>query len=373
MPLLWHGLRRAESVRGKSRARCEWSEHTRRVRREFVPYEAAWAYANVAAEGGPGIKERADGSPRPRLRHDFRGLRGTDRALAFWHQTKDDERVDARKGYRLLQAQEAQGGLGSYLVALRHYGFVHPDRLELTTAGAELAGAFLAGTRRAKEALEEDGPRDRRVWQRAGEQLSLAHPTHEERSMIAKALFRPSSSLGRFVSLLPSDLRKPERAREAFEFIAARNDELASTALYALRFDAVRRSCLALFGRLGQALGSEPVPRRLGDLLAEDDLTVLADAVTVAAKDLSPLAPPDGLRSATSFAVELADAHDTPAVVRLLVDFHRREGRRWIEPAGPDRYALGVAANFRAPGEGFHGFTLPAALSVYADVTPEDA
>jgi len=347
--------------------------HTQLVRKAFVPYEAAWAYANVAAEGGPGIKERVDGSLMPRLRHAFRGLRGTNRALTFWHETKDHARVDGRKGYRLLQAQEAQGGLGSYLVALRHHGFVHPDRLALTAAGVDLAHAFVGRTSRraVRETLSKDGSPERGVWQRAGKQLSLAGPTPEERATVQQALFSSSSSLGRFVSLLPEELRLPERTHEAFELVARSKDALAPDANYALRFDDLRRSSLELFARVGEALISESAPRRVEDVLPGDELETMTRSVAGVAERLSALTSPPGLHPVASLAVELAGLHDAPAVFAALTDFHRREGRRWIERVGADRYALGVPAEFRPPGEGFHGFTLPAALSVYRDVAPD--
>jgi len=349
--------------------------HTQAIRHAFVPYEAAWVYANVVAEGGPGIKERIDGSPMPRLRHAFRGLRGANRALAFWHETKDDARVDGRKGYRLLQAQEAQGGLGSYLVALRHHGFVHPDRLALTAMGVDLAQAFEESAKRraVREALADDGLRDRGVWERAGEQLSLAYPTPEERATVGNALFGKSSSLGRFVSLLPEELRVPERAREAFVLVARSNEGLASDAEYALRFDALRRCSLELFARVGEALVIESAPRRVEDVLPRDELQAMARAVTIAAERVSTLAPPPGLHPVASLAVELGGLDDDSAVFAALIDFHHREGRRWIERMGANRYALGVPADFRAAGDGFHGFTLPAALSVYRDVAAEPA
>jgi len=290
--------------------------------------------------------------------------------LAFWHEKKDDARVDGRKGYRLLQAQEAQGGLGSYLVALRHHGFVHPDRLALTATGADLARAFEENAKRraVREALADDGLRDRGVWERAGEQLSLARPSPEERAIVRTALFGRSSSLGRFVSLLPEELRVPERAREAFELVSRSGNTLASEAEYALRFDDLRRRSLELFTRVGEALVIESAPRRVEDLLPGDDLRAMARAVSVAAEQVSTLAPPPGLHAVASFAVELGGWGDDSSVFAALIDFHHREGRRWIERVGANRYALGVSAEFRAPGDSFHGFTLPAALSVYRDV-----
>ena len=53
-------------------------ERTQAVRRAFTRFEAAWAFAQVA-EKGRDIKVRPEGAPMPRLRDEFRGLRGANR------------------------------------------------------------------------------------------------------------------------------------------------------------------------------------------------------------------------------------------------------------------------------------------------------
>lgn len=85
-----------------------------------------------------------------------------------------------------------------------------------------------------------------------------------------------------------------------------------------------------------------------------------------AAAACAALQAPSGLEPIAALAAEL-QACSRGDVVSRLVAFHRREGRRWIEPVGVDRFQLGAAGTFQDPGDGFHGYTLSAALSVYAD------
>jgi len=111
------GLQSAEAEIG---SRVHGREHTRLVRQRFVKFESAWAFAQVAHRGRD-IKEIPEGGSRPRLRYEYRGFRGANRALGYWGKTKDRDSIDGRSTYKLLQAQEAQeaqGGLGAYLVSL---------------------------------------------------------------------------------------------------------------------------------------------------------------------------------------------------------------------------------------------------------------
>lgn len=351
-------------------ARVTGRDHTRLVRQRFVRFEAAWAYATVVAANGK-IKERPEGAPRPRLRHEFRALRGANRVLGFYNRTDQGKKADGRGGYRLLQAQEAQGGLGAYLVALREHGFVHPDRLALTAAGSWLASAFYGQARRpARDALTRDGRHDEARWRLAGGRFGLSSASSDERQLVGAALFNTDRQLGRFVALLPPELRKPWRAEEAFAYVANGGSDLAAAASFAIAFDRLRRACLRLFAAPGEELSARTGAFKLVELLPDDTrVRLIADAQASAAQ-LQAEATPPGLEPIAVLAAELASSNEA-RVFDVLVDFHRREGRRWLEPAGGGRVQIGAAGTFQDPGDAFHGFTLAAALNVYEDYTPE--
>jgi hypothetical protein len=353
-------------------ARASGREHTRLVRQRFTRFEAAWAYAMVAREDGK-IKERPEGAPQPRLRYEFRGFRGANRVLAYWHKARERTAVDGRGGYRLLQAQEAQGGLGSYLVALREHGFVHPDRLALTAAGASLVRAFYGGARRdIREAVALDGRRAPAVWYRTGERLRLDQPSPEERTLVGNTLFATHRTLGRFVALLPPELRCSWKTAEAFEFVASTRSDLAGPARFTLAFDDLRTSCLELFAGVGLELTTRSGPQAVSDVLPADRRSSLTAAVQTAAAAVKDPQAPDGLEPVAVLATELA-ASSEKAVFSRLVDFHQREGRRWIESAGNDRFQLSTPGTFQEPNGSFHGYTLNAALSVLDDVAEQAA
>lgn len=355
-----------EAAREEVGSRVSGREHTRRVRERFTRFEAAWAYAQVAARGRD-IKIRPEGASRPRLRDEFRGLRGANRVLSYWDKTHDQEVVDGRGGYRLLQAQESQGGLGAYLVALREHGFVHPDRLELTTNGGALVQDFYAGCRRdIRQALAQDGRRSKSVWRRTGEHLLLSSPSAAERRRVHDAVFAPHGDVGRFIDLLPEGLRRRATTFDAFEHVAAGQSALADVARFALAFDVLRRNGLRLFARAGEALQDASTPREFANLLDPDERDQLVADLQAASRPVLELPTPEGLEPVVVLAAEL-DAASPSTVFDVLVAFHHREGRRWIESAGGRKFQLGMPGSFQDPGEGFHGFTLHAALSVYED------
>ena len=357
------GLQAAEAEVG---GRVTGREHTRLVRQRFVKFEAAWAFAQLVYRGRD-IKEIPEGGSRPRLRHEYRGFRGANRALAYWVKTSERENIDGRSSYKLLQAQEAQGGLGAYLVSLREHGFVHRDRLAVTAAGAGLAAAFYdKAQRKARDVLSADGSHTRSAWSYAGRSFALPTPHPTERLMVREALFTTDRTLGRFVASLPVEHRNPSRARDAFAAVAAARTQDSHMAQYALAFDDLRRSCLSLFGAVGNELRHYDHPMRPADLIPGDELTELIDAVQASAARSADLQAPQGLEPVAALAAELAACSETQVIGRL-VDFHRREGRRWVESAGGDRLRLGAPGAFQDPGDGFHGFTLNAALSVYED------
>ena len=343
-------------------------EHTRRVRARFTRYEAAWAFAQVAALGRD-IKELPEGSHQPRLRDEFRGFRGANRALSFWQRTIDHTHVNARRDYRLLQAQEAQGGLGAYLVSLRSYGFVHPDRLDVTAAGNQLAAAFLSSCQAdVRQALSVDGRPARAVWSKAGHKLLLSAPSAAERELVAQALFgnlkRP---LSRLVHDIPSSLRQREATEDAFHHIAASDSQLAPAASYALDFDRLRLASLRMFAAVGASLIARAAPTKLAVLLDPAELSALATDVRAAAAAVAGRTPPPGLAPVAVLAQKLCRAQPAKEAFADLIWFHRSEGRRWIEQAGPHTYRTVMPGTFQDPGARFHGFTLNAALSVYED------
>jgi hypothetical protein len=359
------GLQSAEAEIG---SRVHGREHTRLVRQRFVKFESAWAFAQVAHRGRD-IKEIPEGGSRPRLRYEYRGFRGANRALGYWVKTEDRDSIDGRSTYKLLQAQEAQGGLGAYLVSLREHGFVHPDRLTVTAAGAGLAAAFYdKSQRKTRDVLNTDGTRSRSAWQYAGHSFALPSPHTAERRLIGEALFTTDRTLGRFVASLPAKLKDAARTKEAFSYIAAARSEESHMAQYTLAFDDLRRTCLTLFSVVGSELRNHDAPKRPVDLLSTDELATLNDEVQKSAARSAGLQAPQGLEPVAALAAELAACSGNQVMGRL-VDFHRREGRRWVEPAGGDRLQLGAPGAFQDPGDGFHGYTLNAALSVYADAT----
>src|SRR5437764_13406499 len=112
----------------------------REQRQAFLPFERGWALAMTAGANGD-LKWRSDNAAQASLRPEFRGFRGVNRALAHYR-TLGEWKPIRPTNYILLKSQDAQGGLGAYLVTLRRFGLVQPDSLALTATGRALADAF---------------------------------------------------------------------------------------------------------------------------------------------------------------------------------------------------------------------------------------
>src|SRR3954452_9541929 len=157
----------------------------RQQRKAFLPFERGWALAMTLAVDGRLKLGATDGTVSRGLRPEFRGLRGANRVLAHFRTIGDRPRVRP-PAYMLLQSQDAQGGLGAYLITLRQFGFVHPDSLALTALGRELAAAFAPhGVRGGRlRLLADDAPVDRHLLGRMGQVLSLGNPNRHERDLV---------------------------------------------------------------------------------------------------------------------------------------------------------------------------------------------
>jgi hypothetical protein len=351
----------------RTRPADAWNEreHARMARRRFLPFERSWVLANVIAADGR-IKDRPPVVEATRLKPEFEGLRGANNALNYFRRTRSESRVHP-SAYTLLKAQESQGGLGSYLTALRAYGFVERDRLVLTGSGEELARRFRGPERRHCNALLSDRGVQRGRLGSAGEALGLPHPGGAEARLVSRALFEGEHPLAELVALLPASLRQPHRAREAFEHLAQAPWESAPVARYVMAFEPFRIAGLELFGALGRALTSWTGPARILQLPSLEDIDRAAVACHDAAARLVEEDPPPGLQAVHALAERLTGCASVESRIDALVAFHRQEGRAWIVAQGGGRYELGRAGAFDAPGSGFHGYTLPSALHIYQD------
>ena len=337
----------------------------RRWRRRFLDFEAGWALANVVAVNGA-IKDRPPLVLRARLTDAFQGLRGANRVLDYWRRAHARDRIRPHD-YVLLKAQEAQGGLGAYLVALRTYGFIQPDRFDLTAAGLDLARAFRQGTRHAAQHLLANEPQPLSALRRIGEVLLLPRPTREEAVLVRDALFRGGGHVASVFDRLPAPMRRGAPPEKALARLArADGGPLERAAAYALALEPFRVATLHVFTELGLNLGAHGATR-LADLPGEG-LTGYAEEARAAAGSLARLPAPQGLEPVGVFAERVAGATGPNETVRAVVAFHAGEGRRWIVAAGAERYALGAPGAFTWPDERFLGYTLPAAMRVYRDI-----
>jgi hypothetical protein len=311
----------------------------------------------------------ADGTDRRNLRPEFRGLRGANRVLAHFRTLGDRPRVRP-PAYTLLQAQDAQGGLGAYLITLRQFGFVHPDSLALTSLGRELATCFTPlGVRGGRlRLLADDALVDRHLLGRMGHVLALGRPTRDERDLVRQAVFdNERSTVADVVSRMRAATPKTRSPRELLAGIARGDgDPLERAAAYALAFDPLRIAALTLFARLGEQLA----PRgssRLSDLDVE--------LLEAAAADVRHHAPavakmPDlpGLAPISQLARELESANTLGDTVSSLVSFHRREERSWVVAEGAKRYRLGRHGRFQEPDDAFNGYTVGRAFQLLDDI-----
>jgi hypothetical protein len=337
--------------------------HTRLWKRSFLPFEAGWALVNVAADGE--IKDRPPAVERPRLKDEFRGFRGANRVLSYYRDVKDSAQIKPN-GYRLLKAQEAQGGLGAYLVALRRYGLVQHDRFELTALGNDLGRAFLGSSSRSAWRLASPSSEARRTLRTLGERLLLTRPSRAEAQIVTAAVFGGDGPAAGMFRRLPLRLRAGGSAEEALQHVArADGDPLERAAHYALMFEPFRKAALATFAELGKQLTGTGSARVVD--LDHSDLDELIEETYRRAQVLAGLPTVSGLEPIATLAQRIAAAPGGNETLHALVSFHRQEGRRWIEIGGGNRYMLGANGAFVPPDNSFHGYTLPSAMSIYRD------
>lgn len=336
-------------------------------RRAFLPFERGWALAvTIAANGN--IKHRPEGATRSRLKPAYEGFRGANRVLAHYRTVSEDKHV-APAAYKLLSAQESQGGLGAYLVTLAEFNLVHRESLDLTPSGRELAEAFKSSTDRRLRDLVDDSPVSRSTLQKAGHDLTLAHMSAEERRLCRSLLFDGVSAMAEIVRRMRQATRERLPASEpGLRAIAdSRGDELAQAAHYAVCFDPFRRVLGELFARLGSSLEGRPGAHRLADL-ADDDLEEAGDAARASAKTLASCPEIQGMEPIATVAREIAAGATLADTVRSTIEFHRNEGRGWILDQGDDRYTAGQHGAFVAPSSAFHGYTVGSAMRMLRDI-----
>jgi hypothetical protein len=341
----------------------------RESRKAFLSFERGWALAMTLAAGGKlKLGGQQVGAGRG-LKPEFRGLRGANRVLRRYREL---EGVDAIKpsAYVLLQGQDAQGGLGAYLVTLREFGFVHPETLAVTTLGRALAEAFApTGTRGIRlDMFCDERAVSRQHLVRLGEHTTLGRPSAAERAIVRDAIFEsPRSIVGEVIRRIDAADPNAGTAERRLAAIArAGGDPLERAAAFALAFDPMRIAALEVFSALGAAL----VPRSGAATVAELDLdTVELDAATLRelASAVTSVPTPAGLEPVAALALACADARTLDETVRALVAYHRREQRSWIVAEGKDRYRLGRHGAFDPPEDRFNDYTLGRAYQLHDD------
>lgn len=341
----------------------------RQQRKAFLPFERGWALAMTISVDGRLKFGAADGTDRRSLRPEFQGLRGANRVLAHFRTLSDQPRVRP-PAYTLLQAQDAQGGLGAYLITLRQFGFVHPDSLALTTQGRDLAASFAPhGVRGGRlRLLADDAPVDRNLVGRMGHVLSLGNPTRDEQELVWQAIFENDRSVvADVVSRMRAAAPTARSPRDLLAGIARRDgDQIERAAAYALAFDPLRVAALTLFARLGQQLAARE-SSRLTDLDTQP-LEATATEVRQLAPTVAEMPDVPGLAPVSQLARELAAATTLGDTVSSLVSFHRREERSWVVAEGPQRYRLGRHGRFQEPSDAFNGYTVGRAFQLLRDV-----
>jgi hypothetical protein len=338
-------------------------------RRAFLPFERGWALAvTIAANGN--IKHRPDGATRSRLKPAYEGFRGANRVLAHYRTVSEDQRV-APTAYKLLSGQEAQGGLGAYLVTLIEFNLVHRESLELTPSGRDVAEAFVSSTEaRLRDLVDISAVKRSRLYN-AGRDLTLAHMSSAERQLCASLLFEGTSAMAELVRRMRDalDERLPTSEAGLRAVADPRGDDLAQAAHYAVCFDPFRRALGELFALLGHSLEGHPGAHRLVDL-TNDDLEGAGEVARTSAATLASCPEIRGLEPIADFARDIAGGATLADTVRSTVAFHREEGRGWILDHGDDRYAAGQHGVFVAPASGFHGYTVGSAVRMLRDLEP---
>lgn len=334
-------------------------------RRAFLPFERGWALAVTLGAHGA-IKHQPSEGARSRLRPEYDGFRGANHALRRYREVRHEKRI-VPADYLLLRAQEAQGGLGAYLVTLRHFDLVHPVSLDLTATGREMAAAFESATdERLRDLTGTDIMRTR--LERAGHDLTVARISASERELGASLLFGGDSGMAEVVRRMRNAFggEVPPVAQGLEAIADPAGDEIARAARYAVAFDPLRRALGDLFALLGQRLEGRAGAHALGELV-DDDVESAGDGARGAARALADGPEIVGLEPVSALARDLASATSLAQLVRSTVTFHRQEGRGWILEQGGDRYAAGQHGAFDLPGDRFHGYTMGSAMRLLAD------
>jgi hypothetical protein len=341
----------------------------REQRRAFLPFERGWALAMTVSVDGA-LKSSPEGQgPQRSLKPEFRGLRGANRVLAHYRTLRSGGTITPT-GYILLKSQDAQGGLGAYLVTLRQFGFVQAESLALTATGRALAGAFDPRLRAAPlSTLADHRGVPRRALERLGAALVLGVPTPDERQIVLRTIFEdPHGRTADCVRRMRAGRPDTSDPRSLLQGIARRDgDLLERAAQYAIGFDPLRIALLQLFARLGKQLSGRPGSTPLNTILLPDIEQAANDARTAATRlSASELMVP-GLEPVSELARDLAFSSSIEDAVRATIAFHRREGRSWITSDRPNRYAVGRHGSFDEPADAFNGYTVGRAMQLLAD------
>ena len=341
----------------------------REQRRAFLPFERGWALAMTVSVDGA-LKSRVDGQgPQRSLKPEFRGLRGANRVLAHYRTLRYGQTITPT-GYILLKSQDAQGGLGAYLVTLRQFGFVQAESLALTATGRALASAFDPRLRAAHlSILADQRGVPRRALERLGEALVLGRPTSDEREIVRGTIFEdPHGRAADCVRRMRAARPDTSDPRLLLQGIARRDgDLLERAAQYAIDFDPLRIALLQLFARLGKQLSGRPGSTPLSAVLLPEIDQAAKDARSAAIRLSARELMVPGLEPVSELARDLAVSDSTDYAVRVTIAFHRREGRSWITSDRPNRYSVGRHGAFEEPGDGFNGYTVGRAMQLLAD------
>ena len=296
-----HGLRRPR------RDRHRWRIGPRAAQ-AFLPFERGWALSMIiAAEGriklGAGGARIAPGVPRPARRQQV---------LAHYRTIAG--RTSIRPpAYRLLKAQEAQGGLGAYLITLRQFGFVHPDSLALPRSVTSWRKRSPRGVRGGRlGTLAADTPCDRGLLARMGGVLTLAGATDDERSLVGHAVFDSERSVvgqvvGRMRAARP-DTSEPEALLAGIARDRRRSHRACSGVRAGVRAAAHRGAAIVRVARRADARA--PRRRRHFRCLDGDPLDAAATDVVRAASAVTALREIPGLESVSRLAREIAAGRD---------------------------------------------------------------
>lgn len=336
-------------------------------RHAFLPFERGWALAMALSVNGE-LKTSVGTGPSRSLKPEFRGLRGANRVLSHFRTLGGRTNVHPHQ-YVLLKGQDAQGGLGAYLITLRRFRFVQEDSLELTALGQSLVDAFRPKPRgRRLATLVEDGRVKRTALSALGEELRLGAPSEEEKAIVCSALFeddrQPVAECLRRMRQARPDSDDPEELLRAIG--RPDGDTLERAADYAVAFDPMRISLLQVFTRFGRRLSGAVGSKSLGSLMT-DEIEESAVAARADAARLATRKPTPELEAISDLAREVAEGDTVADTIRAAVAFHRREERAWILPDGGDRYSLGHHGPFDEPRKEFNGYTVGRAMQLHAD------